>query len=371
MNSTANIPVRNIYYMLAYAFKTLRHSEYARCATEEFDNIHTLFAAILSMGLSRQLKHGLYREYVAKAEDLSVLRGKIAMPGTIRHRMQHAPRIACEYDELSENNLLNQILKTSALILVRSPRVAAQYRSALKRQLLFFSEVNTCEPQAIRWPEIRLNRSNQRYRLMLGVCQLLLTGMLLTTEQGRHRLARVLTDEQMHSLYERFVLSYFQQEFPQLRARSQRIDWAIDEGNRALLPGMYSDILLSLGNAELIIDTKYYGHTLQSYRGRVSIHSANLYQIFAYVKNRQAICSSGTQVSGMLLYARTAEELQPDCTFQMSGNTVSARTLDLNQDFSMISCALDAIVEEHFGYLRGGESSRSLVAQRYRLHRAV
>lgn len=349
MNSAANIPIRNIYYMLAYAFRTLRHSEYAACATEEFDNIHTLFAAILSIGLSRQLKHGLYREYVANTEDLSVLRGKIAMPGTIRHRMQRGPRIACEYDELSENNPINQILKTSALILVRSPRVAARYRSALKRQLLFFSAVDTCEPQAIRWSDLHLNRSNQSYRLMLGVCQLLLTGMLMTTEEGEHHLAHMLTDEQMHSLYERFVLAYFQQEFPQLWACSQRIDWAIDEGDRAFLPGMYSDVSLSFGNTELIIDTKYYAHTLQSFYGRASIHSGNLYQIYAYVKNRQAACSPGTRVAGMLLYARTAKTLQPDCSFQMGANTISVRTLDLNEDFPSIANALNAIVQDYFG----------------------
>lgn len=354
MSSAPNIPIRNIYYMLAYAFKTLRHSEYATCATEDFDNIHTLFAAILSMGVSRQLKHGLYREYVGKVEDLNVLRGKINMPGTISHRMSRTPRITCEYDELSANNLLNQILKTAALLLIRSPRVAAHYRSALKRQMLFFSEVDTCQPQTIRWSDIRLSRSNQSYRMMLGVCQLLMTGMLLTTEDGQHCVAHMLTDEQMHNLYERFVLSYYQQEFPMLRARSQRIDWAIDEGERAFLPGMYSDISLANGNTELIIDTKYYGRTLQSFQGRASIHSGNLYQIFAYVKNRHATCPVGTQVSGMLLYARTAEELQPDCTFQMSGNTINVQTLDLNQEFSAIADALDAIAWQHFQQVRAG-----------------
>ena len=37
--------------------------------------------------------------------------------------------------------------------------------------------------------------------------------------------------------------------------------------------------------------------------------------------------------------------------YQMSGNRISVRTLDLNCDFSEISAQLDTIVAEHFGDL--------------------
>ena len=50
----------------------------------------------------------------------------------------------------------------------------------------------------------------------------------------------------------------------------------------------------------------------------------------------------------MLLYARTDEEIQPDNTYQMSGNKISIKTLDLNKDFSEIRKQLDKIVYNHF-----------------------
>ena len=50
----------------------------------------------------------------------------------------------------------------------------------------------------------------------------------------------------------------------------------------------------------------------------------------------------------MLLYARTDETIQPDNVYQMSGNKISVKTLDLNLDFSTIAAQLNAIVEEHF-----------------------
>lgn len=83
MTKDKSIFIKNIYYMLSYAFTTLRRSNDDKVATEEFENIHNLFATILSKGIGRQLKQGLYREYLGRKDDLPVMRGKIDMPGTI------------------------------------------------------------------------------------------------------------------------------------------------------------------------------------------------------------------------------------------------------------------------------------------------
>ena len=44
------IPVQNIYHMLAYAFQILREQGYKSIATEQFDNVAELCAAILAKG---------------------------------------------------------------------------------------------------------------------------------------------------------------------------------------------------------------------------------------------------------------------------------------------------------------------------------
>ena len=72
--------------------------------------------AILAKGIGKQLKQGLYREYLNRKDDITVVRGKIDMPGTIRNRLSRKQVLTCEYDELSENNLFNQILKTTVML---------------------------------------------------------------------------------------------------------------------------------------------------------------------------------------------------------------------------------------------------------------
>ena len=51
----------------------------------------------------------------------------------------------------------------------------------------------------------------------------------------------------------------------------------------------------------------------------------------------------------MLLYAETDENIFLNNTYQMSGNQISAQTLNLNQNFSNIARDLDCIVELNFG----------------------
>ena len=75
-----NTFIKNIYYMLSYAFSVVERDGYEDLLTEEFENVHNLFAAILSKGIGRQIKQGLYREYLNYNDETAVVRGKIDVP---------------------------------------------------------------------------------------------------------------------------------------------------------------------------------------------------------------------------------------------------------------------------------------------------
>lgn len=344
-----SIFIKNIYYMLSYAFTALHQGGYEDVAAEEFENLHNLFAAILVKGISRQLKQGLYREYLNRKEDIAAVRGKIDISKTMQNLLARKRVLTCEYDELSENNLLNQILKTTVMLLLRHANVDQEYKNDLKKEMLFFSNVDTIDPAGIRWSAIRFQRNNNTYRMLISLCQLILEGMLMTTDSGKYKLASFVDTQRMNRLYEKFILEYYAREYPQVKATASQIPWALDDGFGIMLPVMQSDILLTRGSEVLIIDAKYYTHTTQTHYDIHTLHSGNLYQIFTYVKNKDMeFGDQPHKVSGMLLYAATDEAIQPDHSYQMSGNKISVKTLDLNRDFSEIAAQLNAIVTEHF-----------------------
>ena len=333
--------------MLTYAFHVLKQDNYEEIELEDFNNIHDMFAAILGKGVARQLKQGLYREYITKNEDLSVKRGKIIISDTIKNRIQHKQKLNCEYDELSENNVFNQILKTTMMCLVRQPNVKQERRSVLKKELLLFDSLDCLEHSEIRWDRLRFQKNNQEYRMLLNICNLVLQGLLLSTESGNVKMATFLDEQRMCRLYEKFILEYYRYHHPELHANPDRIDWDTDEENLDLLPTMQTDITLKTLEKTLIIDAKYYSKTLQTQFDVQSIHSGNLYQIYAYVNNLKV--KKHGEVAGMLLYAKTNEQIQPNNQYVISGNQITVRTLDLNLPFSAIAAQLEQIVTDFWG----------------------
>lgn len=346
MTKDKGIIIKNIYIMLAYAFQVLKQSRYEEIAAQEFDHVQDLFAAILARGVEQQVKQGLYREYVAQHEALSVMRGKLEIEETIKYRMQKKHRLACTFDALSENNLYHQILKTTMDYLVFDDGVKAERKAALHKVRVFFSGIDSLDPSAIPWNRLHFQQLNRNYEMLLSLCRFVLEGMLQTTEQGKYRIT-AWSDEHMARLFERFILEYFRKHYAYLNEiKAAQIKWDLtgekDGAMLSFLPVMQTDIMLRMGEKILIIDAKYYGRTLQQHYDKSTLHSGNLYQMFTYVKNKDK--GHTGKVSGLLLYAKTEEEVTPDCTFLMGGNRISAKTLDLNTDFQNIASQLDEIV---------------------------
>ena len=148
----------------------------------------------------------------------------------------------------------------------------------------------------------------------------------------------------MSHLYEKFVLGYYRKHFSHLDPSANYIDWDA-QGEIEYLPAMKTDITLTdkEQNKVLIIDTKYYGRTMQSQFGKNSYHSGNLYQILSYVNNKKARYNG--EVGGMLLYAKTDEEVTLNQKFTVSGNQFAVKTLDLNVEFSEIEEQLKDIIK--------------------------
>lgn len=341
------IPIQNIYHMLAYAFQVLWEQGYKSIGTEEFHNVAELCAAILVKGVSGQLKRGLGREYIEQTEALSTVRGRIDISESIRTQSIHKQQLVCTYDEFSVDSYLNRIIKTTMELLLRAD-ISKSRKKELKKLLVFFGEVDTLDVHLIDW-NIRFNRNNQTYRMLISVCYLVVKGLLQTNSDGSAKLMDFLDEQRMCRLYEKFILEYYRKEFPELHASASQIPWALDDGISDMLPVMQSDIMLSKGDTVLIIDAKYYAHTMQTQYDVHTLHSGNLYQIFTYVKNKEAeLGNTQHTVSGMLLYAKTDEQVQPEQVYHMSGNKISVRTLDLNQDFSKVADQLNHIAQEHF-----------------------
>lgn len=227
MTVDKGIFIQNIYYMLSYAFQVLKQEDYKKVTGEKFDKIHDLFASILEKGVSRQVKQGLYREYVPMHEDLPVMRGKLNINDTIALRVQRKQKLSCEFDEFSEDNIYNQILKVTLHRLILAKDVAPERKQSLRKLIVFFGNVKLIQPDHIAWKKLIYQRNNRNYELLLNICYLVLNSLIQTTDDGQYKLIE-FSDDKMNMLFQRFVFEYFKQEHKELDVSAPIMKWTDD-----------------------------------------------------------------------------------------------------------------------------------------------
>ena len=283
--NTIVIPIQNIYYMLAYAFQILREQGYRSIATESFHNTADLMAEILIRGTSVQIKRGLGRQYVTQTEELSTLRGKIDIAQSVKKQTMRNKKLICSYDEFSVNENMNQVIKSTLILLLKAD-IEKNRKKKIRKLLVYFSEVDVIDLKRVNW-RMTYNRNNQTYQMLMSICYMIIRGLLHTNSEGDTKVMDFLDEQRMCRLYEKFILEYYRREFPQISASASEIFWQVDDGMNAMLPVMRTDIMLQYQEKVLIIDAKYYQGIMQNNFDRQTIHSGNLYQIFTYVKNKE------------------------------------------------------------------------------------
>jgi len=331
------ILISNVYYMLAYAFRSIEMGEYSELGNEEFENLHDLFAEIIIRGMRRQLKRGLPHNYKSKSEELANLRGKIDIQTSVRQMTPVFHHLVCVYDEFTEDTPGNRLIKCAITLLLRQEGVSAERKHYLK-----FLHSSLAEVADVRYRKIPQQKiGGAEYVMLVNMCRFLLEGLLMNSD-GSTKMREWLPDEQMSSLYEHFLLEYFRKHHAYFRARSARIDWEIDNVPLGM-PEMKSDVYLTYCDKTLIIDAKFYKRTMSEHFGKKTYHSHNLYQIYTYVKNADTMKDGS--VAGMLLYAKTDEAITPDSDSIIGGNKISVKTLDLSQRFDVIQAQLENIAD--------------------------
>lgn len=335
------VVVKNIYYMMAYAFRAIDIAEYRKLGVEPFDNMLDLLAAILLAGLSAQRRRGFERNYETVDTDMLSVRGRIDIPRTMRLKTACRHGVHCIYDERTENTLMNRVLKTTAYYLLKSSEVRPERRKGLKTAVSTLHDIDLIIPEYITWSSFVYHKNNRSYQLLMNVCYMVLHDLLLQDEDGEIKLANIMHGESLHRLYEKFILEYYRKHHPELNPSAREIHHMNASEMPSFLPRMYTDVTLSKGADCLIIDAKCYGTILNTHFDKEILSPSNVNQIFSYVLHASQEFKG--HVSGMLLYARTeGAAVDQEHWFDM-GHDFYCDALDLNQDFSGISNRLEHI----------------------------
>ena len=212
--------------MLFVQSRPLTEKDIASVDSETFKNIYNLFSIILCMMIRKQVKSGMNRDYIDRSEPLSTVRGKInCQYNKVWWNIKR--KLVCDFDEFSENNQLNQIVKTTANYLIKSPYIGNPTKKELKRQLVYFNNVDLIEISSINWKKIIYNKNNNSYKSLIVLCELILKGLIVSDKTGDNQFKQFLDETALHRIYENFIKEYFRKHY-NLNAGSRNLSLTDD-----------------------------------------------------------------------------------------------------------------------------------------------
>ena len=347
------IPIANLYYLLCYAWRHVREADIVR--REELaglDGTHHLLGKVLAEGTFRLIRGGIDRGYREIREDLAGIRGKLSVGETAKRALRARGRAACEFEELSHDVLHNRILRSTLAALLKLPDLdPVQVRPDIRTAYRKLEGIRLVRLERRLFPRVQLDRNRHLYRFLMSICELIHDCLIVEERSGSARFRDLRKDEyRMWLLFQDFVIEFYRRERGddyRVNHRGRGIRWD-DEGTREdqrpMIPRMEADIVLESQHRRIVLDTKYYRQALSNHRGVRKLHSGHLYQLLAYLRNREATSEPGPRHEGILLYPVVDEPLKVDV--RLEGFSIRARGIDLGRDWRKIHADMLALLDD-------------------------
>jgi len=342
------IPIENIYYLLCYAWNQLDEAGRIRVTASDYERYIDLFARVLKNGCAYLFKRGLDREYLPLSDNLTRLQGKVDFNKSMKNLLSSSTTLYCDYDDLSNDVLHNQIIKAIIKKVIRIKSLDKNIYKELIEVYKRLSHITNITLTDNHFIKVRLHRNNLFYRFVLNVAYILHKNIVINEISGEYEFSDFIRDERkMAGLFENFIRNFYKIHLKGtgFDVKPEIIKWnvtEIDPFSLEFLPLMKTDISLNSERRKIIIDTKYYKECLQEHYNKEKIRSENLYQLYTYVRNAEAQGGSAQNCEGILIYPTVKKE--SDLSYMMENHKISIKTLNLNQNWKNIDADLLKII---------------------------
>lgn len=350
----SGIPVRNVWYLLLYAWDLARYRDKFAGGVEQSPNLLALLARVLCDVTEPLVRRKIGREFDQTERTIRTVRGRICMRESMTLLARRTLEIHCQFNELTVDTPRNRLIKATLHRLAGEPRLAAaattEQTSDLRRRLRQragdMEHVTLGAVDAHVLTTIQLGRNDGAYELPIAICRLIHQLRMPTEDASDHAFAALLRDEiTFYGLFERFLRNFFRVHLDGWTSRREQLSWPLGE-EIAFWPGMETDVTLENtdGTRRIVLDAKFYKEALSSgpHSGKPKLHSSHLYQLYAYLRTQEGRRGSRFEdAAGLLVYPAVRWQLDEVVTIQ--GHRMGAMTVDLARPWPDIHAALMGI----------------------------
>lgn len=343
------IPMKNLFYMLCYAWNVLPMLKDIKVGEEDIDDAYNLLARVFTYGISKIIRSGFHRSYVEKEEPLTTLKGKINVQQSINGMTMQQKKLVCDYDEYSTNDIFNQILKYTIDSIIFNNEIDKDIRRELKKLSIFFEGIDSRPPTKENRIKLSFNRNNATYRMLIQIAIMLYENSFINEETGKTLFKDFFREEQMHKVFEIFILNFYAMNLDKkiYKVHAPKIEWPIEK-NAQQRWGEYFEVEENIGDRrtdivvennekhiQIIIDAKYYHKTFVNAHmtdDEKSIRTGHLNQVRGYVIDSEF---QGKKI-GALFYPMTTTELNKGRVFPIVETPIIVKTINLADDWQKI-----------------------------------
>ena len=347
-----NIPLRNIYYILSYAWKYFKPGDLKKIDSKDFRNEVEFFAEIFDLTLTKYIKRGLHRDYIIKCDSIQSIKGKVDFNASMKSLGNGLKRLECVYDEYSADNKINQLLYVTSLTLLKAEINPEQIKS-IKKKLVYFNEVSLIRVDKSLVTNIKNVRGNHTLNFLVNISKYIHSNLGFNDSKGNYYMNDFF-QKGMGSVFENFVYNFYSIKLPAHQVRNgECIKWDSDQQD-GFYPTMKTDITIRDKETLLVIDTKYYQNMFNHHYlnpDKPKFISSNIYQLYTYLNNLQ---EDGRSIEGMLLYPNTTSTIRNERF--ISGKKMMIYNLNLNQDWKDIESEMMSIINGSMFRLQGSTS---------------
>ena len=334
-----SIPLKNIYFILSYAWKYYRPGDLKKLDTKDFRNETEFFAELFVIILSKYLKRGLHQDYILQRNSIQTIKGKVDFKNSIKLTSLGLKQLECQYDEYSSDNEINQLIHATMMTLLKA-NINGDQKKSIKKKLVYFNGVSNVRVNRDLLSNVKPVRGNNTLNFLLSVSKYIHNNVGFAEQEGKFDLTD-FTQNGMGLVFEKFVYNFYRTKLPSYSVKSgERISWDSFEQD-SLYPSMQTDITIRKNDAVLVIDTKYYRSMFNSHYQSPDSQkfiSNNIYQLYTYINNFK----SDKPIEGMLLYPNTSTTVRNERI--VSGKRMLINNINLNQDWKDIEEELISLI---------------------------
>jgi len=334
------IPIRNVYYMLLYAFDKFKNKDIVSEKDIDAMNNHSdVLVHLFVNEVSKITQKGIFKQYKEVSDESTFVKGKINVQETIKRR---GPFVSVTFDEYSMDIPLNRCIKKTLYNLLTSKELLSNKRLVIKLKHLY-SNFNDVELKDKVDYDFDYMKHNDYYRFAVSLAYFINETIIPNQSEGSKSFFDFFEDEEsMSVIYEAFLKNFYIYH-TNYKVQSKYYEWYLIpdiHSDRKLLPRLETDVEILISKSEkIIIEAKFYKNAFQHKHETRKLISQNLYQINTYLDHNY----NYDFVRGILLYPSNGYTINK--VYDSAKNyRIEAKTLDLSQSWSNIESDLMSII---------------------------